>query len=158
LQARATGADAVLLIAECLDDANLRRLYDAIVALRMTPLVELYEPANLSRALDLGARLIGVNNRDLHTFQIDLEHTLGLCDRIPADRLLVSESGIRTRADVLRLESAGWPRCWSARRWCRGRTSARRWMSCWEGDRHSAAERRHCNSLGREPSLLPIRQ
>ena len=107
LQARAAGADAVLLIAECLDDALLQRLYDAIVALRMTPLVELYEPANLSRALDLGARLIGVNNRDLHTFQTDLEHTLRLRERIPADRLLVSESGIRTRADALRLESAG---------------------------------------------------
>jgi indole-3-glycerol phosphate synthase len=51
--------------------------------------------------------LIGVNNRDLHTFQIDLEHTLRLRERIPADRLLVSESGVRTRADVLRLESAG---------------------------------------------------
>ena len=97
----------MLLIAECLDDALLLRLYEAIVALQMTPLVELYEPANLSRVLDLGARLIGVNNRDLHTFQIDLEHTLRLRDRIPADCLLVSESGIRSRADALRLESAG---------------------------------------------------
>ncbi len=106
-EAHCAGADAVLLIAECLGDAELRRLYDAIVALQMTPLVELYEPANLSRVLGLGARLIGVNNRDLHTFQIDLEHTLRLRDRIPADCLLVSESGIQTRADVLRLESAG---------------------------------------------------
>ena len=68
LEARAAGADAVLLIAECLDDATLQTLHDAIVALGMTPLVELYEPENLPRVLAVGARLIGVNNRDLRTF------------------------------------------------------------------------------------------
>jgi indole-3-glycerol phosphate synthase len=101
------GADAVLLIAECLDDRSLAELHDAIVALGMTPLVELYDPANLPRVLQIGARLVGVNNRDLHTFRVDLEHTLRLRRQIPADRLLVAESGIRTRADVERLEAAG---------------------------------------------------
>ena len=107
LEARAAGADAVLLIAECLDDDLLRRLYEEIVTLGMTPLVELYEPANLPRVLSLGARLVGINNRDLRTFHADLEHTLRLRGQIPPDRLVVGESGIRSRADVLRLEAAG---------------------------------------------------
>jgi indole-3-glycerol phosphate synthase len=107
IEARAAGADAVLLIAECLDDDLLRRLHDDITALGMTPLVELYEPANLPRVLAVGARLVGVNNRDLRTFQVDLQHTLRLGRQLPNDRLLVSESGIRTRADVLCLQSAG---------------------------------------------------
>jgi indole-3-glycerol phosphate synthase len=107
VEARAAGADAVLLIAECLDDDALRTLHDLIVDLGMTPLVELYEPENLARVLEIGARLVGVNNRNLHTFEVDLEHTLRLREKIPADRVVVGESGIRTRADVLRLESAG---------------------------------------------------
>jgi indole-3-glycerol phosphate synthase len=106
-EARAAGADAVLLIAECLDDQQLAELHGQIVALGMTALVELYEPANLARVLRIGARLVGVNNRDLHTFRVDLEHTLQLRREIPADRILVGESGIRTRQDVLRLEAAG---------------------------------------------------
>ena len=68
IEARAAGADAVLLIAECLDDRQLGTLHEAIVSLGMTPLVELYEPANLPRVLAAGARLIGINNRDLRTF------------------------------------------------------------------------------------------
>jgi indole-3-glycerol phosphate synthase len=107
VEARAAGADAVLLIAECLDDELLARLHDAIIELGMTPLVELYDPANLPRVLQVGARLVGVNNRDLHTFRVDLEHTLRLRRQIPADRIVVGESGIRTRADVERLEAAG---------------------------------------------------
>jgi len=107
LQARAAGADAVLLIAECLDDRRLSALYEAIVSLGMTALVELYEPENLPRVLRLGARLIGINNRDLRSFQTDLEHTLRLKKLIPPDRTVVGESGIRTRADVRRLEAAG---------------------------------------------------
>ena len=107
IEARAAGADAVLLIAECLDDDLLKRLHNAIVDLGMTPLVELYEPANLARVLRIGARLVGVNNRDLHTFKINLEHTLRLRRQIPADRVVVGESGIRTREDVERLEAAG---------------------------------------------------
>ncbi|MGD0900785.1 MAG: indole-3-glycerol phosphate synthase TrpC [Thermoguttaceae bacterium] len=107
IEARAAGADAVLLIAECLDDASLRALVDAIVALGMTPLVEFFEPSNLPRVLAAGARLVGINNRDLQTFHTDLAHTLRLRGQVPADRWIVSESGIRTREDVLRLQSAG---------------------------------------------------
>jgi len=107
LEAREAGADAVLLIAECLDDETLRTLYDTAVAMGMTPLVELYEPNNLRRVVDLGARLIGINNRDLRTFQTDLEHTIRLRREIPEDRVVVGESGIRTRHDVERLQAAG---------------------------------------------------
>ncbi len=106
-EARAAGADAVLLIAECLDDCHLRKLHNEAVALGMTPLVELYEPENLQRVFDAGATLIGINNRDLRSFHTDLEHTLRLRERIPDECVLVSESGIRTRADVERLASAG---------------------------------------------------
>ena len=107
LEARAAGADAVLLIAECLDDGRLQSLYDAIVDLGMTPLVELYEPESLPRVLRTGARLIGINNRNLRTFEVDLDHTLRLRREIPGDRVVVGESGIHTRAEVLRLEAAG---------------------------------------------------
>ena len=106
-EARAAGADAVLLIAECLDDCNLRKLHNEAVSLGMSPLVELYEPENLQRVFDAGATLIGVNNRDLRSFKTDLEHTLRLRERVPDQCVLVSESGIRTRADVLRLQAAG---------------------------------------------------
>jgi indole-3-glycerol phosphate synthase len=107
VEARAAGADAVLLIAECLADDSLRRLHDAVIELGMTPLVELFEPANLPRVLEVGARLVGINNRDLRTFKTDLTHTLRLRRQIPDDRLVVGESGIRTRRDVERLEAAG---------------------------------------------------
>jgi indole-3-glycerol phosphate synthase len=106
-EARAAGADAVLLIAECLDDCHLRSLFNEIVALGMTPLVELYDAENLKRAFDAGATLIGVNNRDLRTFKTDLEHTLRLRERIPDQCVLVAESGIQTHADVERLQAAG---------------------------------------------------
>jgi len=107
VEARAAGADAVLLIAECLDDRLLRTLHDAIVSLGMTPLVELYEPANLPRVLAAGARLVGINNRDLRTFAVDLEHTVRLRSAVPPGHRLVSESGIRSRADVEMLQRAG---------------------------------------------------
>jgi indole-3-glycerol phosphate synthase len=107
LEARAAGADAILLIAEILDDAQLARLLAETHALGMTALVECYEPANLERVLTAGARLVGINNRNLHTFETRLEHTLELSARMPPDRLLVSESGIRTRADVERLSAVG---------------------------------------------------
>jgi indole-3-glycerol phosphate synthase len=106
IEARAAGADAVLLIAECLDDCNLRKLFNEACELGMTPLVELYEPANLPRVLEAGATLVGVNNRNLHTFEVDLEHTIRMRKQVPEDCLLVGESGIQTRADVLRLEAA----------------------------------------------------
>jgi indole-3-glycerol phosphate synthase len=107
LEARASGADAVLLIAEILDPLLLSRLLHRAAELGMDALVELYEPENLARVVDSGANLIGVNNRNLRNFTTRLEHTLELVDRIPKDCCLVSESGIRSRADILRLEQAG---------------------------------------------------
>jgi indole-3-glycerol phosphate synthase len=107
LEARVAGADAVLLIAECLDEEQLKRLHSESLALGMSPLVELYEPGNLPRVLAAGARLIGVNNRNLHTFEVDLQHTLKMRREIPADCVLVAESGIKTRQDVRLLEANG---------------------------------------------------
>jgi indole-3-glycerol phosphate synthase len=107
LEARAAGADAVLLIAEILDEETLPRLLRQAQELGLQALVELYDRANLRRVLDSGARLIGINNRDLRTFTTRLEHTLELATELPADVCLVSESGIRTRADVERLRAAG---------------------------------------------------
>jgi indole-3-glycerol phosphate synthase len=107
LEARAAGADAVLLIAEVLDDDALARLLRQTEELEMQALVELYEAANLPRVLDAGARLVGVNNRDLRSFVVRLEHTLELAERMPPGVCLVSESGVRSRADVERLQAAG---------------------------------------------------
>ncbi|MEX0611321.1 MAG: indole-3-glycerol phosphate synthase TrpC [Pirellulales bacterium] len=107
VEARVAGADAVLLIAECLDDCNLRKLFNEALELGMTPLVELYEPANLQRVFNAGATLIGVNNRNLHTFEVDLEHTIRMRASVPNRCVLVGESGIRTREDVRRLQAAG---------------------------------------------------
>ena len=106
-EARAHGADAVLLIAECLDDCRLRGLYRQILDLGMTPLVELHDAANLQRVLDTGATLIGINNRDLRTMTTDLDHVLRLREQVPDECSLVAESGIRTPADVERLAAAG---------------------------------------------------
>ncbi len=107
LEARVVGADAVLLIAEILDDDQLRTLLAETQRLGMTALVECYEPANLARVVTSGARLIGINNRNLHSFVTSLDHTLTLASQVPTDRCLVSESGIRDRADVERLQRAG---------------------------------------------------
>jgi indole-3-glycerol phosphate synthase len=107
LEARCAGADAVLLIAEVLNDAALPRLLREAGELGLQALVELYDADNLPRVLDAGARLIGVNNRDLRTFVTRLEHTLELAVRLPPGCCLVSESGIRTRQDILRLQAAG---------------------------------------------------
>lgn len=106
-EARAAGADAVLLIAECLDDCQLRSLHNQTIELGMTPLVELYDPENLPRVLETGASLIGINNRDLRSFATDLHHTVRLRSHIPADRIVVGESGIDSRDDVLLLAAAG---------------------------------------------------
>jgi indole-3-glycerol phosphate synthase len=107
VEARMAGADAVLLIAEILDDRQLAALLARIKGMGMAALVEFHDEANLPRVLDAGADLVGVNNRDLTRFVTDLELTFRLRDRIPADVVLVSESGIRTRRDVARLEAAG---------------------------------------------------
>jgi indole-3-glycerol phosphate synthase len=107
VEARAAGADAVLLIAEILDDESLQSLSRHSHDLGMQCLVELYDADNLPRVLAAGSRLVGVNNRDLRTFVTRLEHTLDLAPRLPPDCCLVSESGIHNRADVLRLQEAG---------------------------------------------------
>jgi indole-3-glycerol phosphate synthase len=107
VEARVHGADAVLLIAECLDDCHLRSLYRLILDLGMTPLVELHDEANLERVLALGATLVGINNRNLATMTTDLSHVLRLRERVPAEVVLVAESGIRSRPDVELLEAAG---------------------------------------------------
>jgi indole-3-glycerol phosphate synthase len=107
LEARCAGADAVLLIAEILDDTALPRLLREAGKLGLQALVELYEAENLPRVLDAGARLIGVNNRDLRTFVTRPEHTLELAAHLPHGCCLVSESGIRNRQDIVRLQTAG---------------------------------------------------
>jgi indole-3-glycerol phosphate synthase len=107
LEARDAGADAVLLIAEILNETTLPRLLREAAELGLQALVELYDRENLPRVLDSGARLIGINNRDLRTFETRLEHTLDLVDALPSGVCLVSESGIRTRGDIERLQAAG---------------------------------------------------
>jgi len=107
LESRMAGADAVLLIAECLPGDQLKRLYDESRLLGLDVLVELHDAEELARVLDSGAELIGINNRDLRTFQTSLEHTFQLMEKIPAGRWVVSESGIRTHEDLQRLEKAG---------------------------------------------------
>lgn len=107
VEARAVGADCVLLIAECLDQPQLERLFQCATELRMDVLIELYDRTNLDRVLSVNPRLVGINNRDLRTFETRLEHTLDLLDHIPDDVTVVSESGIRTREDIERLQAAG---------------------------------------------------
>jgi indole-3-glycerol phosphate synthase len=107
LEARRAGADAVLLIAEILDDVTLKGLLREIEHWGMDALVECYEAGNVQRVLDAGATLVGINNRNLHTFEVKLEHTLELATQVPSNITLVSESGIRNRSDVELLASAG---------------------------------------------------
>jgi indole-3-glycerol phosphate synthase len=107
VESRLAGADAILLIAEILDDPTLRRLLARSRELGMAALVEFHDEANLSRVLAAGADLVGINNRDLHRFTTDLEQTFRLRNRIPPGVTLVSESGIHNRRDVERLEQAG---------------------------------------------------
>ena len=107
LEARAAGADCVLLIAECLDEGSLRDLHEYAGALGMQTLIELYEPENLERVLALSPALIGVNNRNLKSMVTDLCHSLRLIPRVPPSVLFVSESGISSHTDVVRLQKAG---------------------------------------------------
>ncbi len=129
LEARLAGADAVLLIAEILEGDRIAELLHDTESLGMQALVELYDPANLPRVLDSGARLIGINNRDLRTFVTRLEHTLELASRLPPGCCLVSESGIRTRQDILRLEAAGVKAVLIGETFMRAPTSAPRWTN-----------------------------
>ncbi len=105
-EARAMGADCILLIAACLDDAQMADLEACAHELGMAVLVEVHDGAELDRALKLRTPLVGINNRNLRTFEVTLDTTLGLLSRVPADRLLVTESGILSAADVQRMRSA----------------------------------------------------
>jgi indole-3-glycerol phosphate synthase len=107
LEARAAGADAVLLIAEILPGELLTQLLQQATQVGLQAVVELYERENLPRVLDAGATLVGVNNRNLRSFVTRLEHTLEIAASIPAGVCLVSESGIRDRRDVERLLAGG---------------------------------------------------
>lgn len=106
-EARGAGADAVLLIVRILDDEPLRALRELAEDLGMSALVEVHDADEMDRALDSGAAILGINNRDLSTFRTDLDVTLGLLDRVPHDAVLVSESGIRTSGDATRLAERG---------------------------------------------------
>jgi len=102
-EARALGADCILLIVAALDDARMADLHRQAAALGMDVLVEVHDALELERALKLDLALVGINNRDLHTFDTRLETTLELLPRIPAGVSVVTESGIHTRDDVLRM-------------------------------------------------------
>ncbi|MDN3557986.1 indole-3-glycerol phosphate synthase TrpC [Halomonas maura] len=102
-EARAIGADCILLIVAALDDARLAALYRQATELGMDVLVEVHDARELERALALDLRLVGINNRDLHTFDTRLETTLELLERIPPEVTVITESGIHTRGDVLRM-------------------------------------------------------
>jgi indole-3-glycerol phosphate synthase len=106
VEARALGADCILLIAACLDDAQMADLEACAQALGMAVLVEVHDGDELDRALRLKTPLLGINNRNLKTFEVTLDTTLALLPRVPADRLLITESGILQRADVQRMRAA----------------------------------------------------
>jgi indole-3-glycerol phosphate synthase len=106
-ESRALGADCVLLIAACLEDAQMRILENLAHGLGMAVLVEVHDAAELERALRLDTPLIGVNNRNLRSFETRLETTLELAPRVPPDRIVVTESGILSRDDVARMRSRG---------------------------------------------------
>ncbi len=106
-EARAMGADCILLIVAALDDALMRDLEQAAAEVGMVTLVEVHDAEELDRALCLKTPLLGINNRNLRTFETRLETTLSLLDRVPADRLVITESGILAAEDVNRMREAG---------------------------------------------------
>jgi len=106
-ESRCLGADCILLIVAALGDGPLQELYGLAGEVGLDVLVEVHDAAEMERALVLGGGLVGVNNRDLRTFETTLDTTLKLRGMLPSDRLLITESGIRDRADVERLQAAG---------------------------------------------------
>ncbi|MDD5451277.1 MAG: indole-3-glycerol phosphate synthase TrpC [Desulfovibrionales bacterium] len=106
-EARAYGADAILLIAAILGNRELKSFLDLTHGLGMEALVEVHDEHELHRVLETGAGVIGINNRNLKDFTVSLEATFNLCRKIPAGKIIVSESGIKTRSDIVRLEEAG---------------------------------------------------
>lgn len=106
-ESRCMGADAILLIAASLDDAQMRDFEAIARSLDMAVLVEVHDANELERALRLKTPLIGINNRNLKTFEVSLDTTLALRSQVPSDRILVTESGIHSREDVLRMGAAG---------------------------------------------------
>jgi indole-3-glycerol phosphate synthase len=106
-ESRAMGADCILLIAACLEDARMAELESIARSLDMAVLVEVHDQGELERALKLKTPLVGINNRNLRTFEVSLDTTLGMLKDVPADRLVVTESGIATRDDVAKMRAAG---------------------------------------------------
>jgi indole-3-glycerol phosphate synthase len=106
-ESRAVGADCVLLIAACLEDAQMAELEAIARSLDMAVLVEVHDAAELERALKLRTPLLGINNRNLRTFEVTLQTTLDLLPRVPGDRLVITESGIQSKDDVRKMREAG---------------------------------------------------
>ena len=107
LPIRCIGADAILLIVSLLSDEDLKKFQVVAGILGMQCLVEVHDEAELERALESGAKIIGINNRDLKTFEVDIKNTEKLLSRIPNDRVVVSESGIRSNEDIKYLYDLG---------------------------------------------------
>jgi indole-3-glycerol phosphate synthase len=106
-EARAAGADAVLLIVACTDDDHLKRLYKTTLQLGMTPLVEVHDEREVKRALKITPHLIGINNRDLRTLQVDISISERLREMIPGETIVIAESGVSAADDIRRLLNAG---------------------------------------------------
>lgn len=129
-EARAIGADCILLIVAALNDATLAALAELAADLGMDVLVEVHDAEELERALASGATLIGVNNRNLRTFETRLDTTLNLLPRIPAGRAVVTESGIHTPADVALMRAHGVHAFLVGRPSCAPPTPVRNWRNC----------------------------